>query len=341
MIEWKCFELHTHTLHSDGNFSVSELCTHAENFLYDGIALTDHNTMSGLDELESEPAETVPEGNLDPIGSRRRVPVIPGIEWTTYYGHMLVIGAESYVDWRFARPDTIDEYTRTVKEAGGVTGIAHPFNLGSPMCTGCYWDFKVRNWNNIDFIEVWSEPFPQSRLKNEIAFEWWTELLNQGHHLAASSGWDWHHLEPDKPVLPAATWLGLNDGAINPQAVKEALASGRTIVSCGPFPEFCLRRGEKIFYPGDTLDAGAVNLSITVDENRRKKIWGTFGIRTEKLCLTHNGSPLKTFLRDPSLHWEENLNLPPGWIRIEGFGELEGQKDKLLFFSSPFYISKP
>lgn len=323
MIQWKCFELHTHTLNSDGNFSLAELRAHAKDFLYDGIALTDHNTMSGLDELSGE-AETVP--------------VIPGIEWTTYYGHMLVIGAESHVDWRFARPDTIDEHTRAVKEAGGVTGIAHPFNFGSPFCTGCYWDFRVENWNDIDFIEVWSEPFPQKRLKNDIAFAWWTGLLNQGHKLAASAGWDWHRLDPDKPVLPPATWLGLQGGTINTRTVKEAITGGRTIVSCGPFPDLCLRRGEMVFYPGDTLESGGARLSVSVDENRRKEIWGSFGIRTKELRLVQNGSPVKSFPCG-SLSPEENIELSPGWLRLEAYGDLEGESGKLLFFTSPWYIS--
>ena len=334
MIEWKCFELHTHTLHSDGNFSVAELCTHAKEFLYDGIALTDHNTMSGLDELNA--------------GAVKTIPVIPGIEWTTYYGHMLVLGAEKYIDWRFARPDTIDEYTNALKEAGAVIGIAHPFELGSPMCTGCYWDFKVKNWNNIDYIEIWTDPFPQRQYKSEVAFSWWTELLNKGHHLAASSGWDWHRLEAGKPVLPAATWLGLENGTISTASVKEALASGRTIVSSGPFPHIRLCRGEQIFYPGDTLESGEAGLTLALNENKRRKIWGSFGIRTEKICLVHNGNCLASFSRPSALkddtskaedaEWTENLNLAPGWIRIEGYGDLEGQKNKLLFFSSPWYI---
>ena len=333
MTEWKCFELHTHTLHSDGNFSVAELRSAAGDFLYDGIALTDHNTMSGMDELKTETEETMP--------------VIPGIEWTTYYGHMVVLGAEKYIDWRFARPDTIDEYTKAIKEAGGVTGIAHPFNLGSPMCTGCYWDFKVQNWNNIDYIEVWSSPFPQRHLKNEMAFKWWTELLNKGHHLAASSGWDWHRPEPDKPILPAATWLGLENGVISSAAVRQALSAGRTIVSIGPYIEPVFTRKQSpenqfqeknFFLPGETLSAGTANFSVTIDENRRKAVWGSFGIHTEKLCLIHNGAQIYSASCGSSLSWEQNVELSPGWIRLEGYGELEGKKDTLLFFTSPWYI---
>ena len=323
MIEWKCFELHTHTIHSDGNFSLAELCIAAKNFLYDGIALTDHNTMSALDEIG---------------GNAAVIPVIPGIEWTTYYGHLLVIGAEKYIDWRYAKPDTIDEYTKAVKEGGGVIGIAHPFHMGSPMCTGCYWDFKVREWNHIDYIEVWSSLFPQKRYYNELAFSWWTKLLNCGYHLAACAGRDWHRQEQDKPMLVAATWLGLKDGNISTASVKEALAAGRTIVSIGPFPELSLSQRGRIFYPGDTLEKTETKLSITVDENRRKGIWGLFGIRTEKICLVHNGRSLRSFSYGSS-SLEEILELSTGWLRLEAYGVLDGEENKLLFFSSPWYIN--
>ena len=112
-------ELHCHTVHSDGGFQVNELPQETKKDHLALIALTEHNTFSGYQELD------------DSI-----IPTIKGIEWTTYYGHMLVLGAKEYVDWRDAVPDNIDEKIRAVKAAGGVVGIAHPYQLGSPVCTG-------------------------------------------------------------------------------------------------------------------------------------------------------------------------------------------------------------
>lgn len=85
-------ELHCHTIHSDGDFTVSELQKAAVDDHLAIIALTDHNTFSGWDELDD---------NI--------IPAIRGIEWTTYFGHMLVLGANDFVDWRDAQPDNIDE----------------------------------------------------------------------------------------------------------------------------------------------------------------------------------------------------------------------------------------
>jgi hypothetical protein len=319
--------MHTHTLHSDGNFTLAELRRRAGDFLYDAIAVTDHNTLSALDELSSAPAEGVP--------------VIPGIEWTTYYGHMVVLGADEYIDWRFARPETIDEYTRAIKKVRGVIGIAHPFEFGSPLCTGCRWDFKVQNWDAIDYIEVWSNPFPHSKLKNHLAFDWWTELLNQGHHLAATAGWDWHGLEKDKPPLPPATWLGLRDNRIDTAGVREALETGRSFVTLGPFAELSLTGENGQSYGlGETVPAGNYRLNLTVDESRRRKIWDAFGIVTRNIRLVQGGSireslPCRPGQAIPAV----DLKLQPGWLRLEGYGDYLGTEDKLLFFSSPIYIA--
>ena len=43
MRNWFACELHCHTLHSDGDFSVEELMRTARERLLDGINLTDHN----------------------------------------------------------------------------------------------------------------------------------------------------------------------------------------------------------------------------------------------------------------------------------------------------------
>ena len=69
-----CAELHCHTLHSDALFTPEELAEAARDNQIDLIALTDHNTLSGYAQME-----------------QTGLPFIHGIEWTTFYGHMLVL----------------------------------------------------------------------------------------------------------------------------------------------------------------------------------------------------------------------------------------------------------
>lgn len=85
-------ELHCHTYHSDAQFSPAELAESARNMGLDIIALTDHNTMSGYEEL-----------------ALTKIQFIHGIEWTTFFGHMVVLGQKTFVDWRDATIQNIDE----------------------------------------------------------------------------------------------------------------------------------------------------------------------------------------------------------------------------------------
>lgn len=54
MLKWFPCEMHCHTLHSDGKFTVESLMQTAKEYGLSGIALTDHNTVSGWDEITEE-----------------------------------------------------------------------------------------------------------------------------------------------------------------------------------------------------------------------------------------------------------------------------------------------
>lgn len=71
------YDLHTHSTYSDGALRPRELIRKAIESGLQGIALTDHDTVSGLDEA-SEEAE------------KHRFTFIPGIELTTDYGDVEV-----------------------------------------------------------------------------------------------------------------------------------------------------------------------------------------------------------------------------------------------------------
>ncbi|WP_322904081.1 CehA/McbA family metallohydrolase [Paenibacillus campi] len=213
-LRWIPAELHTHTFHSDGSQSLQELAQSAKQAGIEVIALTDHNTQSGLvdrDVVEHD------------IGLR----IIAGMEWTTFYGHMVTLGLQQYVDWRQVGQGDIEQGIRHVHEAGGIAGIAHPFRIGSPICTGCYWEYPIHNWSQVDYIEVWSTLMPFMKQDSQRAFALWTALLNEGHRLAATSGRDWHRTLPDD--APAAiTYIGL--GSVTEEHSQYGSAPGKSKV---------------------------------------------------------------------------------------------------------------
>lgn len=319
--QYQPFELHTHTRHSDGRFTVPDLSHAAADYGYAGFALTDHNTESG-------------QAELTPALAAESVPAIRGIEWTTFFGHMLVLGSREYVDWRFAMPDDIDTYTAQIHQVGGVTGIAHPFNIGAPMCAGCHWDFKVQNWEDIDYIEVWSQENPMVRTKNIMAIEWWTELLNAGHHLAATAGRDWHFYDAE-PVVLTATYLGLPAGEVTEDNALDALRAGRTFVTLGPAMQIELRQGAVSYGLGETAPAGACTIRVDVDEQARREHWERWDIQVREVRVVGpNGTVRKAYGGGP-IQLEAQGDR---WLRVELYGDLRGKHMQLLALSSPIYF---
>ncbi|CAI6085752.1 CehA/McbA family metallohydrolase [Cohnella sp. JJ-181] len=240
-MKWVASELHTHTAHSDGKQTLPELARGAKKLGYDCIALTDHNTMSGLADKEAVERET-------------GLAILPGMEWTTFYGHMVTVGLRAFVDWRQAEPDNIRAGLTEIHRHGGVAGLAHPFRIGSPACTGCYWEFEVEDWNEFDYIEVWSTTFAPIRPDNRRAYALWTDRLNAGDRIAATSGRDWHEQKATDDPL-SVTYLGIEDeqAPLAEQALL-ALRAGRVAVTLGPLLTLEIRSGAT----GRTYGIGAV-----------------------------------------------------------------------------------
>ncbi|MFD1773579.1 CehA/McbA family metallohydrolase [Paenibacillus rhizophilus] len=263
-MRWLASELHTHTFHSDGRQTLRKLASGAAKLGFDCIALTDHNTMSGLGDSELIERET-------------GVVIIPGMEWTTFYGHMVTIGLQDFVDWRKTGQSEIHEGISMVHGRGGLAGMAHPFRIGSPVCTGCYWEYEIKDWNDLDYIEVWSGTFASVKPENRRAFALWTDRLNAGIRIAATSGRDWHEqANTDEPL--SVTYLGLDDepGTISQKAVR-ALAQGRVSVTVGPLVTMEAEAAGALYGIGEsvTVQNGAdlIQLHVKIDFSVRQTLW--------------------------------------------------------------------
>ena len=321
---YKPFEMHTHTSNSDGRFSLEDLCEAVRSCGLEGCALTDHNTMSAFDGLPDIPV----------IGG---IPVIRGIEWTTFFGHMLVLLADDFVDWRYARPETIDAFISKVKAVNGIVGIAHPFEIGSPLCTGCHWDFQVKDWSNVDYIEIWSKKEPTKQFDNVLAFQMWTNLLNQGERLAITAGRDWHWVEEPR-MHQAATYIGFRDGIISVETVREAFREGRTYVTAGPEIDFSIISDRKEVSLGETIAPGNCTVKAVINTNPRKFFWGQFGIIPREIRIVMNEVTVCKFESEEIESFSKEILSVPGWIRCELYGDALGETGKLIGCTSPIYI---
>jgi hypothetical protein len=303
---WVACELHTHTFHSDGRQSLAELAAGAVALGFDCIALTDHNTMTGLVSKEEVERET-------------GISIISGMEWTTFFGHMVTIGLDEFLDWRPVGPGDIHAGLARVHERGGIAGMAHPYRVGSPMCTGCYWEFEISDWNDIDYIEVWSTTFAPIKNNNIRAFKLWTDKLNEGYRIAATSGRDWHHQDPtDEPL--SVTYLRIQEGD-SPVTVKavNALAAGRASVTLGPLLDLAVTSqgidyGIGDIVPGSRERSSHSTVHVSADFHVRKGHWNlieqnyTLKLESnlgtlEQWGLTEQEPQIEAVIPDEGLMW--------------------------------------
>lgn len=313
--KWYPCELHCHTVHSDGDFTVKELTETAEKRELCGICLTDHNTTSGWAETEE-------------ISSPE---VLKGIEWTTFHGHMLVLDCKRFIDWRDATPDNIDGKISEVKKNGGLVGVAHPFQLGTPVCTGGHWDFKVKNWNNVDYVEIFSEGSPFLNTPNKKARKLWHSLLCEGYQVTPTMGRDWHRARGNK-YISACTYLLCGDN-FSAHEMKDAIEKGRTVVSAGPLFYFRTENGETV---GDTVKSGEHIFHFTYDTERHERVDGERKIAPKKILICSNkGETELEFTSDISLKLEKN-----SWYSAELWGSIDGEENMLLALTAPIYTKE-
>lgn len=332
MTRWLPFELHTHTFHSDGKQSLLELAEAAKALGFAGVALTDHNTMTGL----AERTEVQEKAGID---------IIHGLEWTTFFGHMVTLGIREYVDWRNLSPFHISRGIEGVHRQGGVVGVAHPFRVGSPMCTGCYWEFEVSDWREVDYIEVWSGLFPSIQRNNARAFALWTDLLNRGQRIVATSGRDWHVADPVKEPVCATFLLLAEDEESVEAGVLNALRSGKVSVSMGPLPQLSILTtdGQLAAGIGETvsrelLSSRGYEILLGVDFSARENQW-----ELVEPSLTMRLNSNKGVIADCILSKDKReAPIKPDinevfWIRVEMFGTFHGAHT-MIGFTNPIYI---
>lgn len=208
------FELHTHTIHSDGKFTPKELVESAKRRGYYGIAVTDHNTATACKEAVE-------------WGKTYGVLVIPGIEWTTFYGHIVVLGGNSNVDWRTITKENVVEKIKEAKADGDIVGLAHPYRVGYPVCTGGRNEFPREIFEVIDFYEVISGEIDDPT--NLRSIKEYREI-NEKYGVSATYGRDWHADKDEEGSRYGATLILSEKSNLKVKDVLEHIKAGDTVI---------------------------------------------------------------------------------------------------------------
>lgn len=312
---WHPCELHCHTLHSDGKFTVPELIETAKNRGLEGICLTDHNTVSGHREAVDS-----------------TLAILKGIEWTTYHGHMLALDVGKYVDWRQTEIDTIDEKMEEVHALGGLCGIAHPFQIGTPICTGGRWDYRIKDFNNVNYMEIWSEGSPYMNTSNKRAYSLWCEKLDMGLKIAPTFGRDWHSPINNK-LLCACTYLLTPSKRLWPEDMKAAIKGGKTQISKGVFLHVDVD-GKTI---GDTISAGEHTVWLSADYSRMQSGLFDNEIKAYRVKIISNNQKV---IFDGEIDKELTTQIKLGggdYIRFELWGSVDGEENMLIALTGAMY----
>jgi len=237
---WYKGDLHAHTFHSDATLSPADLVDAARRAGLDFATLTDHNTVSALAAFER-----LADPNLLTMG---------GVELTTHYGHALVLGTRSWVEWRAGSLEgvTMSAIVAAAHAAGHPFVIAHPMSPGDPACTGCRWEFTDVRPGQARLVEIWNGPWSAY---NEESLALFHEWLDAGHRLRATAGTDLHR---PKDAWRANGFNHVQAQSLTEGAVLSAIAEGRNYLSSGP----------RLVATGTAADGTTVAMGGTLEAGR-------------------------------------------------------------------------
>lgn len=212
-------ETHLHTLHSDGQDSVAAMFEACQSAGYDAVALTDHNTVSGLEEAAD-------------VAERLGLICVPGVEVTTFRGHAVALGVARVPEWRDLEARGMDALADDVHAAAGLLCVAHPARLGSPICSGCAWEWPIRP-ASADLWEVFSTAPPNI----DVALALWRKSIESGGHAAPVAAGDVHSAAAAAQIK-AATYVYVREPTL--PGVLDALRQRRVFASVAPRLDFWL-----------------------------------------------------------------------------------------------------
>ena len=233
---WQAGDLHSHTVHSDGALTVSELAALAVGRGLDFLAVTDHNTISHHAELTA-------------ASSRYGITLLPGQEVTTSGGHAGALGDIGWIDFR-REPD---EWLDAAERNGGLLSVNHP--IAGPVS----WTHQMRR--RPPLVEVWHWSWLDMRWTTPLA--WW---LAWDPAAIPVGGSDWHREGSDAPPGKPTTWVECLESSS--EAVLDGLRAGRVAISAGPDGPVLLR------HEGDLVAIDADGLTLAGPCGPRARIRG-------------------------------------------------------------------
>jgi len=322
---WYRGDFHTHTHASDGIYPADILAGIAKAEGLDFIAISDHNTITGLDEL----------------GDTQDFLVIPGLEITFDKGHFNVFGINGWQDWMEeicgdqiqvsmpARYKTINRLMQEISAGGLLNSINHPL---LPPWDWLYGDTDLRH---LHCLELWNDLYwPGHVTGNPAAVAMWTKWLNAGIRITAIGGSDYHY--PPRPEekkfgerlgMPA-TYVFADE--LSTAGVLDGLRKRRAYVTKGIQLDFRAAINGVSYIMGTDLGVqrGAVDFIVSIP----------YQPKPIHVHLVKNGEVIaqeKAKGRDIDIQFRHEVEgSKPDWFRLE----ITGQDGDVLAITNPFFF---
>jgi hypothetical protein len=235
---WIKGDLHLHSNHSDGVFSVPEVIENIREAELEFLALTDHNTFS--------------QNYNYPVVED--IAIIPGVELTTNRGHCNFYGIEKpFKDFRCKTVEDVKAKIEEGKSNGALVSINHPH------CQFCSWDWGLENFD-VEIVEIWNGPWSR---QNAATLKWWDDQLKQGKKIVAIGGSDTHRPhETIKYGVPTNYIYAIKH---SPKELLRALSDGKVCVAKSPSaPWIEVKIGDTLASDTYVIKGDEVSLSLKI-----------------------------------------------------------------------------
>lgn len=242
---WYRGDLHGHTDHSDGSWGVADFVAYQRARGLDFAFLTDHNTVSGLPHARA----LAGDGFL----------IAPGVEVTTFWGHALALGGDTWIDWSTREGETMAGRAEAIMEAGHTFVIAHPMAPGHPWCSGCQWQYADTYPGPARLVEVWNSDWGPQSSKNELGLRLFCQWLNKGVRMRATAASDTHGPFGEDARLGH---VRVRAEAFTPAAILDGLRAGRALLTSGPILSITATSGGREAGMGEVLGADAARVDL-------------------------------------------------------------------------------
>ncbi len=308
---WWSGDMHMHTVHSDGNWTIAELISSASARGLDFICITDHNTASHhreIDHLNTAPPPLVMRGE----------------EITTYGGHTNAWGLPSgtWIDFRAHPGDSarIKAIAAETHRAGALISINHP----SALCSGCNWSYE-NSAASFDGIEVWNGSWEET---DEQALLMWDKLLQAGRRITAIGSSDSH--KETNPIGQPTTHAFAN--ALSQTALLAAIKRGSVYLSSEP-------AGPTITFTAQTTEGQGqhgigMEVHLTTPGIVRFMIGSDAASADATVSFISNGKVLQKFPASAAAQAIEIECRESGYFRVE----VRDKTHSMLALTNPIYV---